>query len=44
MAEAAGGGFRDALGRLRTLALIEGRGGLRASDSLFEHPKSLVTR
>jgi hypothetical protein len=29
-----GGGFRNALGRLRTLELIEGRGELRASATL----------
>lgn len=34
--EAAGGGFRNALGKLRTLELINGRGELRASDTLFE--------
>ena len=34
--EAKGGGFRNALGKLRTLQLIEGRGELRASDALFE--------
>ena len=34
--EASGGGFNNALGRLRTLELVQGRGGLRASDSLFE--------
>ena len=32
--EASGGGFNNALSRLRTLALIEGRGALRASDTL----------
>jgi len=32
--EATGGGFNNALSRLRTLALIEGRGTLRASDTL----------
>ena len=31
-----GGGFNNALGRLRTLELIEGRGELRASSSFFE--------
>lgn len=31
-----GGGFRNALGRLRTLELIEGSGELRAADELFE--------
>jgi uncharacterized protein len=34
--ESKGGGFRNALGKLRTLQLIEGRGELRASDALFE--------
>jgi hypothetical protein len=33
--EANGGGFNNALGRLRTLELVQGRGGLRASDNLF---------
>jgi hypothetical protein len=33
--EANGGGFNNALSRLRTLELIEGRGELRASDDLF---------
>jgi hypothetical protein len=33
--EANGGGFRNALGRLRTLELIEGRGAMRASDTFF---------
>lgn len=33
--EANGGGFNNALSRLRTLELIEGRGDLRASDNLF---------
>lgn len=32
--EATGGGFNNALSRLRTLVLIEGRGELRASDTL----------
>lgn len=32
--EAAGGGFRGALSKLRTLGLIEGSGSLRASDDL----------
>lgn len=31
---ASGGGFGNALGRLRTLELIEGRGELRAADDL----------
>lgn len=31
-----GGGFNNALGKLRTLELIEGRGEIKASDSLFE--------
>jgi hypothetical protein len=33
--EANGGGFNNALGRLRTLELVEGRGELRASVNLF---------
>ncbi|RAI43949.1 ATP-binding protein [Rhodoplanes roseus] len=33
--EPSGGGFNNALSRLRTLELIEGRGELRASDALF---------
>jgi predicted transcriptional regulator len=33
--EAAGGGFRGALSKLRTLGLIEGSGSVRASDDLF---------
>jgi hypothetical protein len=33
--EAGGGGFNNALSRLRTLELIEGRGELKASDDLF---------
>jgi len=33
--EANGGGFNNALGRLRTLELVQGRGELRASDHLF---------
>jgi hypothetical protein len=33
--EATGGGFNNALGRLRTLELVQGRGELRASDNLF---------
>jgi hypothetical protein len=33
--EPTGGGFNNALGRLRTLELIAGRGELRASDALF---------
>src|ERR1700687_4862815 len=31
-----GGGFNNALGRLRTLELVQGRGEVRASDNLFE--------
>jgi hypothetical protein len=34
--EANGGGFNNALGRLRTLELIQGRGQLQASDNLFD--------
>jgi hypothetical protein len=33
--EANGGGFNNALGRLRTLELVQGRGELRASENLF---------
>jgi hypothetical protein len=33
--EANGGGFNNALGRLRTLELVQGRGELRVSDNLF---------
>ena len=33
--EANGGGFNNALGRLRTLELLEGRGEIRASQNLF---------
>ena len=34
--EPSGGGFNNALGRLRTLELIRGRGQLQASDILFD--------
>lgn len=34
--EANGGGFNNALSRLRTLELIEGRGEMRASESFFQ--------
>jgi len=34
--EANGGGFNNALGRLRTLDLVQGRGELKASDDLFD--------
>lgn len=34
--EANGGGFRNALGRLRTLELIQGRGEIKASENLFD--------
>jgi uncharacterized protein len=34
--EASGGGFNNALGRLRTLDLVQGRGDLRANDNLFD--------
>ena len=34
--EANGGGFNNALGRLRTLELVQGRGELRASHDLFD--------
>jgi uncharacterized protein len=33
--EPSGGGFNNALGRLRTLELVNGRGELKASDNLF---------
>jgi hypothetical protein len=36
--EASGGGFNNALGRLRTLELVQGRGELRASGDLFDRP------
>jgi predicted transcriptional regulator len=36
--EANGGGFNNALRRLRTLELVQGRGELRASDNLFNSP------
>ena len=38
--EANGGGFNNALGRLRTLELVRGRGELRASDNLFDSTAS----
>jgi uncharacterized protein len=34
--EASGGGFNNALGRLRTLELVQGRGELRANGNLFD--------
>jgi len=34
--EAPGGGFNNALGRLRTLEMVQGRGELTASSNLFE--------
>jgi hypothetical protein len=34
--EASGGGFNNALGRLRTLELVQGRGELRVSSDLFD--------
>jgi uncharacterized protein len=34
--EANGGGFNNALGRLRTLELVEGRGEISASHNLFD--------
>jgi hypothetical protein len=34
--EAKGGGFNNALGRLRTLELVQGRGELKASENLFD--------
>lgn len=33
--EASGGGFNNAISRLRTLELVSGRGALKASDNLF---------
>jgi hypothetical protein len=33
--EAAGGGFNNALGKLRTLELVKGRGEMKASEDLF---------
>ena len=36
--EANGGGFNNALGRLRTLELVQGRGELRTSGDLFDSP------
>jgi uncharacterized protein len=33
--EASGGGFNNALGKLRTLELINGRGELKATDEFF---------
>jgi len=33
--DADGGGFRNALSRLRTLELVTGRGELQASEDLF---------
>lgn len=32
--EASGGGFNNALGRLRTLELVEGRGEVKLADEL----------
>ena len=40
--EATGGGFRNALGKLRTLGLIEGRGEIKASDDFFQDERSEV--
>jgi hypothetical protein len=34
--EANGGGFNNALGRLRTLELVTGRGEIKASGNLFD--------
>ena len=34
--EPSGGGFNNALSRLRTLELVQGRGELRASDNFFD--------
>jgi hypothetical protein len=41
--EASGGGFNNALGRLRTLELVRGRGELRASDELFVEARQSVS-
>ena len=38
--EATGGGFRNALGKLRTLGLIDGRGEIKASDDFFQDERS----
>lgn len=38
-----GGGFNNALGRLRTLELVQGRGELRASDNLFDELNAIAT-
>lgn len=38
--EPSGGGFRNALGKLRTLDLAEGRGEVRASDALFDDERT----
>ena len=35
LSSVSGGGFNNALGRLRTLELVQGRGELRASSNLF---------
>ena len=34
--EANGGGFNNALGQLRTLELVEGRGEIKASGNLYD--------
>jgi uncharacterized protein len=39
---AEGGGFRNALGRLRTLELIDGYGGIRADETLAQHAQGGV--
>ena len=41
--EANGGGFNNAVSRLRTLELVQGRGELRASDNLFDEVSPLAT-
>ena len=41
--EPSGGGFNNALGRLRTLELVQGRGKLQGSDNLFRFPYDLIS-
>jgi hypothetical protein len=40
--EANGGGFNNALGRLRTLELVQRRGELRASDICSMRPDNVI--
>jgi hypothetical protein len=42
--EVRGGGFNNAVSKLRTLELIHGRGELRASDNFFEGSENKVLR